>query len=232
MAHEDRTATLPRMPGVTPVGQQLKPPGGWLDAAPRLRALETARPAPWLRALSWTARRWGPKGSIHAGLPRLFELLLQHRRLVWPWLRFAARLMPFGSLGRHDTELTILRVGWNCRCRYEWGQHVVIALAEGVPAELIARVARGPEAPGWSPQQAGLLRAADDLHRDGSIATATLHQLEEHYDLPQLLEIPMLIGHYQMLAGLINSVGLALEPELEEALARAPIHTSVGATRT
>jgi hypothetical protein len=47
-----------------------------------------------------------------------------------------------------------------------------------------------------------------------------------------MIEIPMLIGHYQMLAGLINSVGLALEPEVEEALARAPIHTLVGATGT
>jgi alkylhydroperoxidase family enzyme len=217
---------------MTPVAHQLAPAGGWVDATPRIRALDAARAAPWLRALSWTVQRWGPKGSIHAETPRLFVLLLQHGRLFWPWLHFAARLMPFGSLDRLDTELAILRVGWNCRCRYEWGQHVVLALAEGMPAQLIARVPRGPEASGWSPRQAALLRAADELHRDGRIAGTTLRQLEEHYDARQLIEIPMLVGHYHMLAGLINSVGLALEPELEEALARAPIHALVGAPRT
>jgi hypothetical protein len=104
------------MLGVTPVAQQLTPARGWVDATARIRALEAARAAPWLRALSWSVRRWGPKGSIHAGTPRLFELLLQHHRLFWPWLRFAARLMPFGSLDRRDTELTILRVGWGSMC--------------------------------------------------------------------------------------------------------------------
>jgi alkylhydroperoxidase family enzyme len=209
---------------MTPVAGQLTPPAGWVDATTRIRGLDTAPAPPWLRALVWAARRWGPKGSIHTEPPHLFTLLLQHPRLFWPWLRFASRLMPYGCLDRCDTELAILRVAWNARCRYEWGQHVLIALADGVPPTLIARVAQGPDAPGWPPHQAALLRAADELHRDGALAASTLRALEERYDVAQLIEIPLLIGHYQMLAGLINSVGVALEPALEEALARAPVH--------
>jgi alkylhydroperoxidase family enzyme len=139
--------------------------------------------------------------------------------------------MPFGTLDRRDAELVILRVGWNARCRYEWGQHVVIALAEGLPAEDIARVARGPEAHGWSQHQAALLRAVDELHRDHSLTTSTLQQLEAVYGTPQLIELSMLVGHYVMLAGVINTFAVQLEPEVEDALARAPIHASLDTER-
>lgn len=121
----------------------------------------------------------------------------------------------------------ILRVGWNCRCRYEWGQHVAIGLRAGLTAQDIARVAHGAQAAGWSPQQAALLRATDDIHRDRVIASATWQSLSQHFRQAQLIEIGLLIGHYEMLAGLLNGVGLALEPQTEQQLAAAPIHSQV-----
>jgi alkylhydroperoxidase family enzyme len=157
-------------------------------------------------------------------VPRLFSVLLQHPRLFWGWLRFASQLMPGGTLDRVDTELTILRVAWNCRCRYEWGQHVLIALAVGVLPEQIVRVALGPQAEGWSPRHAAMLRAADEQFACGVVGDATWRELEAHYAQKQLLELLLLIGHYQMLAGFIHSLGLTLEPDVEQALAHAPIH--------
>ncbi|MDI3405229.1 carboxymuconolactone decarboxylase family protein [Streptomyces cavernicola] len=38
-------------------------------------------------------------------------------------MRFAARLMPRGTLPRRDTELIILRVSRLCDCAYEFTHH-------------------------------------------------------------------------------------------------------------
>jgi len=68
------------------------------------------------------------------------------------------------------------------------------------------------------------LAPADELHRDRVISAGTWQRLAGHYDASQLIEVGMLVGHYEMLAGVLNSVGLALEPDIAERLARTPIH--------
>lgn len=209
---------------MTPIERQLAPPGGWYDNAPRLRPLALDELSLPLRTLLAVAARWAKKRTGTALVPDVFFLLLRHPRLFWPWLRFASRLMPYGTLDRRDAELMILRVAWNCRCRYEWGQHVPIALLAGVPADDIARLAHGPDASGWRAHQAALLQAVDDLHRQRAISEAAWQRLGEHFNERRMLEISMLIGHYEMLAGVLNSAGLALEPATEVQLASAPIH--------
>lgn len=210
---------------MTPLDRQLAPPGGWHSyGAPRIQPFDTKRLNPLMRMAHTIAGKYAERRVGMAKVPDVFLLLMRHRRLFRPWLRFAARLMPGGTLERRDSELAILRVAWNCRSRYEWGQHVVIGQREGLTPQEIARVAQGPDADGWSPRQAALLQAADDLHRDRVIAPATWSRLAAHYGDAQLIEIGMLVGHYEMLAGVLNSVGLALEPPAEALLAGADIH--------
>lgn len=210
---------------MTPVENQLTPPGGWHPAgAPKIAPKETTELSPMWRAVLWAGGKFANRRMGIAQVPKVFLLLMRHRTLFRPWLRFASRLMPYGTLDRRDTELVILRVGWNCRSRYEWGQHVQIGLRSGLTADEIARVAKGPDAAGWSEKQAALLRATDELHRDRRIGDATWSALGKHYKDKQLLEIGMLAGAYEMLAGVLNSVGLPLESEMDAALAEAPIH--------
>lgn len=210
---------------MTPVERQLTPPGGWhKSSAARVAPLKVAELSVPVRALLWAAGKWAKKRTGTDIVPDVFLLLLRHPRLFWPWLRFASRLMPYGTLDRRDAELVILRVGWNCRCRYEWGQHVAIGLRAGLSAVEIARVEQGPDASDWTPRQSALLRAADDIYNTRMITEDTWRRLIEHFKPKQLIEVGMLIGHYEMLAGVLNSVGLALEPRTEALLASAPIH--------
>ena len=209
---------------MTPIERQLAPPDGWHAATAHLPPLALAQLSLPLRGLFAVAARWAKKRTGTALVPDVFLLLLRHPRLFWPWLRFASKLMPYGTLDRRDAELMILRVAWNCRCRYEWGQHVPIALLAGVPAADIARLAHGPAVDGWRAHQAALLQAVDELHRRKAIADATWQRLREHFDERRLIEITMLIGHYEMLAGVLNSAGLPLETATEAQLADAPIH--------
>jgi len=204
----------------TAPAQQLTPPGGWHPAtASRIAPLQL-RGAGLRRRLLAGALGLFVKGDP----PAIFLVLMRHWRLFRAWLSFAARLMPFGRLNRRDTELAILRVGWNCRCRYEWGQHVAIGLRVGLTPLQIARVAQGADASGWEPRQTALLRAADELHGERILSAETWQSLAAHYDERQLLELCLLIGHYEMLAGTLNSLGLPLDASAEASLAQAPIH--------
>jgi AhpD family alkylhydroperoxidase len=143
--------------------------------------------------------------------PNIFTTLARHRRLFRRWLRFASALMPRGTLPRADTELLILRVAHNCDCEYEWLHHERIARRAGLEREEIERVRSGPQAGGWSHRQQLLLRAADELHADRTISDSLWAELRPLYSDAQLIELCMLVGHYEMLAMTLRA--LAVQPD-------------------
>jgi 4-carboxymuconolactone decarboxylase len=145
----------------------------------------------------------------------IFPTLARHPELFRAWLRFGGYLLTSGKLPGRDRELLILRTSVNTRSSYEWGQHVRISLAGGIERETIDRVLEGPDAEGWSPHEAALLRAADELQRDSRISDATWSALAETFDAEQLIETTMVVGHYTMLAGALNSFGVELDEGLE-----------------
>jgi alkylhydroperoxidase family enzyme len=142
-----------------------------------------------------------------AGPPALFTTLGRHRRLFRPWLRFAGRLMPGGKLPRRDAELVILRVASLCGSEYEWGHHERIAQRFGLTRADVERARVGAEADGWEPRQVAILRAVDELHatrdlRDDAWDALGAAGLNEQ----ELIELPMLVGHYEMLAMTLNAL--------------------------
>lgn len=205
---------------LTPIAEQLAPPGGWqTPGRVRLPPLSLAEARLPTRLFVGLVNRIGRLDAAN-----LFLMLAHNLRLLRAWLGFAARLMPYGELDRRDSERVILRVGWNCRARYEWGQHVDIAQRAGVPAADIARIALGPEAPGWDARSALLLRACDEFHHLRMVSEPTWQGLSAHFEPRLMIELLLLIGHYEMLAGVLNSTGLPLDTRLEQVLAAAPIH--------
>ncbi len=143
--------------------------------------------------------------------PNVFTTLARHRGLFRRWLWFAGALMPGGKLPRADSELVILRVAANAGSEYEWGQHERLGRRAGLSEAEIGRVREGPGAPGWSPRQRLLLEAADEMHADGEIGDGLWAQLAAELDQVRLIELCMLIGHYEMLAMTLNT--LRVEPE-------------------
>jgi AhpD family alkylhydroperoxidase len=143
--------------------------------------------------------------------PRVFTTLARHRRLFRRWLWFAGALMPGGTLPRAEAELVILRVAHNSGCEYEWMQHERLAQRAGLSAAQIARVRDGADASGWTARQALLLRAADELHAERRIGDALWEELAGVYDERELIELCLLVGHYEMLAMTLRS--LEVQPD-------------------
>ena len=143
----------------------------------------------------------------------IFSTLVRAPGLFRRWLPFAGKLLA-GKLPGRDRELLILRTAWNCRAEYEWGHHVTLGLQAGLTREELDRVPDGP-GPSWPPLDRLLLQAADELHRDQTLSDATWGALAAHYDTPQLIELPMLVGHYHLVAMTLKSLGVVLEPGYE-----------------
>ena len=143
----------------------------------------------------------------------IFSTLVRAPGLFRRWLPFGGKLLA-GKLPGRDRELLILRTAWNCGADYEWGHHVAIGLGAGLSREEIDRIPAGP-GPDWSTGDALLLRAADELHRDQRIGDATWEGLCARYDEPQLIELPMLVGHYHLVAMTLKTLGVELEDGYE-----------------
>lgn len=141
----------------------------------------------------------------------IFSTLARHPGLFRRWLPFGGKLLT-GKLPARDRELLILRTGWRCRAEYEWAQHVPIARTAGLTHEEIERIKAGPAAPDWALFDAVLLRAADELKDDSCISDATWSTLDERYDERQLIEVPMVVGHYLLVSCVLNTLGVPLEP--------------------
>ena len=142
----------------------------------------------------------------------------RHRRLFKPWLWFASRLMPNGTLPARDSELMILRVGTLCGSDYERHHHASLGAQAGLGPALIAWTAEpagtpAPAGEGMEAEHAELLvRACDELVETHTLSDETWAALGAAYAEHQLIELCMLIGHYAMLAGTLNAVGVQIEP--------------------
>jgi AhpD family alkylhydroperoxidase len=173
---------------------------------PRIAPGDRRQIGPVNSAIAWVLGR-----ASGGRPPHIFTTLGRHRGLFRRWLWFAGGLMPGGKLPRRDSELVILRVAHNTSCDYEWGHHERLGQRAGLAAEEVERVRSGPGAPGWTPRQQLLLHAADEMHAEGEIGDELWSQLAVALDDRLLIELCLLIGHYEMLAMTLKS--LRVQPE-------------------
>jgi alkylhydroperoxidase family enzyme len=191
----------------------LMPEGGWAEAESlRLPAPPEPERGLAFRAVTKLSRFFG-----RSQLPAIFPVFNINGRLFWAWLFFASRLMPYGRLPATTREKLILRTAWNCRSRYEWGQHLELGLGVGVTDEEVLQLAQQPEK--MEPLDAALMRACDEICRQKLISEPTWNELAAHYSKASLIEIMILVGHYEMVAGLLINAGIQLEEPIEQALA-------------
>jgi alkylhydroperoxidase family enzyme len=166
---------------------------------------------------------------VSLGMPNFVATLLHYPQL--------SRLLPHviyvtsqsGLPPRHRALLG-LRTAWLTRSAYLWGHRVPPSRADGLTDDEITRVARGPDAPGWDPFEAALLRAADELHIDSFISDATWTTLSARYDVNQMIDTIDTVGALTMHAGVMNSAGVQVEGAVKDRLPSLPF--SVAAKRT
>ena len=173
---------------------------------PRLEPLDPARP-----------RKASPGSSLPAP-PSAAACSISHapsrtiRSCPRAWGQFSRHVLGNSSLPERERELIILRMGWNCRSGYEFGQHRRIGQAAGLTLEEVERTKQGPEADGWTDHERALLTAADELHGDAFLSDATWAALSEQYNTQQLMDVVFTAGQYNLVSMALNTLGVQLEP--------------------
>jgi alkylhydroperoxidase family enzyme len=141
----------------------------------------------------------------------IYRTLARHPALAKRWLVFGSHVLGKSTLDARTRELVILRIGWLCQSEYEWGQHSRIGKAAGLHEDEIKRIAKGPDASGWSDFDRTLLRAVDELHGDSFISDATWQALSARLNEQQLIDLIFAVGQYNLVSMALNSLGVQLE---------------------
>ena len=76
----------------------------------------------------------------------------------------------------------------------------------------------GPDHPSWSPHDAALLRAADELHDQSRISDATWAVLAERLGTEQLLDVVFTVGNYHLVSFALNTFGVEIDEGIPDTL--------------
>jgi alkylhydroperoxidase family enzyme len=146
-----------------------------------------------------------------AKLPPLhvFGLMAHAETAFRPWLRFGGALLNDLALDPALRELAILRVG-QLSARYEWDQHVPIALAVGVTQEQIDALDRG-ELERLDPLPRAVLDFVTAVISD-EMDEARYQAVASHLGEREIVELTLVTGHYLMLARIMTTLRIDPDP--------------------
>jgi alkylhydroperoxidase family enzyme len=185
--------------------------------------LGTHRIAP-IQDADLSAEQRAVLGSAFPGQPPLniFRTLAHAPKALTRFLEWGGYVLSRrNSLPPREREIVILRVGYLCKSGYEFTQHTAIGLREGLTEAEIQAVKRGAEAPNWTPAEAALIRAADELVTDHFVTDATWAALNSHFDQKQCMDAVFTVGQYTQVSMFLNTFGVqldkgqTLDPELK-----------------
>ena len=171
--------------------------------APRLAPIVEAQRTDEQRMI---AAEFAPNGMTNAVATMLAYPVLARR--VFTHDRY---IVNDSTLPPRHRALLGLRTAWLTRSSYLWAHRAAVAKRAGLADAELRRIAQGPDAPGWDPFEATLLRTADELHVDSIISDASWKALSARYDLPQMIDTIDTAGETTMYAGLFNSLGIEIE---------------------
>jgi 4-carboxymuconolactone decarboxylase len=171
---------------------------------------------PARETITLKAPRVAPMPGTGANNPRTFGLCAELAK-ARNGSAYVNSVSMLGKTGRdRDRELLILRMGWNSQSEYEWSEHVGRvgeARKMGLPIE---RITMGPDAPGWDPFEANLLRFADEMYRDSGVSDRTWSALSQRYDRRLMIDATITPANYRMVSLALNILGVQVNPGEEK----------------
>jgi len=136
-----------------------------------------------------------------ANNPDLLEAFQTYGSAVWDG----------SGLSPHEREFVILSVAHHADSRYEWHQHVRVALDAGLTVDEI-RAVSGGDREELAPATRALVDYVGEFV-DGTVDDATHDRIAAHYDDETVVGVGLLAGTYLGLARALDA--LAVDTEVE-----------------
>lgn len=156
------------------------------------------------------------EGGLGLGVLNVFKIMAHNPRLLRDWLRLATPLLMDGlALSPRLREIAILRVAQNARSEYEFGHHVRIAREVGFTDEEIAALRDYRQDKRFSEVERAVAAYADAASLLTADAPERARDLRRWLSDRELLELTFCIGHWNMIARVLEPLGV----EVDDALA-------------
>ena len=144
----------------------------------------------------------------------VFATLGRAKRLFRGWLLYSAMMMPFGYLGRQESEAIILRVAFRRDSAYEADQHRDLAAKSGVDPETIEAMFRNDH--GQTGRLGILLDAADELIATKKLRDSTWERLRGILSARDQVAFVILVTNYDGLATALDVLGVPVDERRDE----------------
>ncbi len=129
-------------------------------------------------------------------------------------LRLGGTILSKQQLSAQLRELAILRVAKLSGARYEWVQHVPIGKATGITAAQITAIeADSVTADCFDAREQLVLRFTDEVVQKVRASDATFAAMTKQFPPREIVELTLAIGYYMMIARLLETTGVDLEPD-------------------
>jgi 4-carboxymuconolactone decarboxylase len=155
-----------------------------------------------------------PYADISERLPQLniFRLLANAQTAFRPFMEYGAVLLRDLELDPFVREQAILRVAaLTPGADYEWVQHETIGRAVGMTDEQIEACRTG------DPDDL-VLRFTEEVVRDAAPGDETFAAMADRFPPRQIIELILVIGQYMMLARLMATAQIDIDPPIGSAL--------------
>ncbi|MCY4387215.1 MAG: carboxymuconolactone decarboxylase family protein [Desulfurellaceae bacterium] len=129
-----------------------------------------------------------------------------------PLLSFGQSILTKQELDAHLRELAILRVAHLTGANYEWTQHVPIAKETGVTDAQVEALPQGADSDAFNEVEKRVLRFTDEVTQNVKASAETFAALEKDLGPRQMVELALAIGFYGMVARVMESFEVELEP--------------------
>jgi 4-carboxymuconolactone decarboxylase len=136
---------------------------------------------------------------------------MAHNATVARGINSLCRAVVVEGVPRRQVELAVLRMGWHCRCEYEFGQHTLFGREAGLTDAEIHATTQPIGDGSWEQADRAVLRVVDDLYVDDCITDETWSEASSHFTHADLVQLIAAAGCYRLLCGLINSAGVELD---------------------
>ena len=142
----------------------------------------------------------------------VFRMMAHAETGVRPLVSLGSAILARQQLSPKLRELAILRVATLSSARYEWVQHVPIALAAGATEAQVAALERGDLEGPFDALERVVLRFTTEVVKQVRASDETFGALAALVSPREVVELVLTIGYYMMIARLLETTAVDMDP--------------------
>jgi alkylhydroperoxidase family enzyme len=142
----------------------------------------------------------------------IFRMMAHAETSFRPMMGLGMSILAQQQLSAKLRELVILRVGSLSNARYEWVQHVPIALAAGATEAQVAALERGDVEGPFDELERVVLRFTTEVVKQVRASDETFAALAALVSPREVVELVLTIGYYMMIARLLETTSVDMDP--------------------